>query len=108
MFKGFLITAAIAMAFLLTAGASVQAQYRPCNGPAGYAAVPAGYAAVPATPQIIAYSSGTSYYMGFTPVSGTVAPTPYFGAVPSYSGLPPAYYNGRPFVGYPAPGGYRR
>ncbi|HEY2908963.1 MAG TPA: hypothetical protein VGI99_01890 [Gemmataceae bacterium] len=57
-----------------------------------------------APPPVIAYPSGTAFYMGFTPPVSPYAgynPAPFFGAVPTYGGYPPAYFNGRPVMGIP-------
>jgi hypothetical protein len=93
----------LAAGLILVAGTSAQAHHPYC----GYAAPSAAFA-VPAAPPVIAYGSGTAFYMGFAPAMPYYAPAPFFGSIPTYAGYPPAYFNGRPFISYPAAGGYGR
>jgi hypothetical protein len=94
MFKGF----SFAIVLLLIAVGSAEGKHGPRGARVNGAAVPA------APPPVIAYPSGTAFYMGFTPPVSPYAgynPAPFFGAVPTYGGYPPAYFSGRPVMGIP-------
>ena len=87
----------LAAGLILIAGTSAGAHHPYC----GYARPPAAAAVfgIPAgPPPIIAYSSGTAFYMGLAPGLPYYAPAPFFGAAPTYGGFSPAYLNGRPFI----------
>jgi len=82
---------------ILAATASAAAQNPPCPALSGSGFATSG------PPQVIAYTSGTAFYMGFTPSSASsyYMAGPYYRPAPDYFGAPPAYYNGRPFPGSP-------
>jgi hypothetical protein len=87
----------LALAATLVATAETSAQNPPCPAPSA-----PGFA-MSGPPQVIAYASGTAFYMGFTPSSASsyYMAGPYYRPAPTYFGAPPAYFNGRPFPGSP-------